>query len=230
MDEDMPRRPRARKAKSVAKAVAIDREPNIVARVLLHSPKDTVAAAVAAAAMLAIVINAVFLQAGRHPAPMFGTSFDQAALTAPAIPAAQPMPRARPADSEVKPVDVKPAEVKPADAKPAEQRMPDAKTVMAPPATKSAPQSTANAPRPPVAIPAHNDPIGDLVTSSRRISQIQRALTEYGYGQLKPTGVVGADTQAAIRQFEKDRKKPQTGQVSDWLIHEIVKLTGRPID
>ncbi|MBX9710045.1 MAG: peptidoglycan-binding protein [Xanthobacteraceae bacterium] len=215
MDDETPRRPRRAKA---AKAVAIVPEPNFVARVLLHSPKDTLAAAVAVAAALAIMINALFLQAGRHPSPMFGASADQAAAV---VPAAQPMPRARPIEPDVKPADIKPAELKPLDQK----------IAAAPPAAaKAAPATPSNAPRPPAAIPTRNDPIGDLVTSSRRIASVQRALTEYGYGQLKPTGVVGPDTQAAIKKFENDRRKPQTGQMSDWLQHEIVKLTGRPLD
>ena len=55
-------------------------------------------------------------------------------------------------------------------------------------------------------------------------------LTEYGYGQLKATGTVGADTQAAIQKFERDRKIPVTGQMSDRLVHELVTMTGHPID
>ncbi|HEY0235280.1 MAG TPA: peptidoglycan-binding domain-containing protein [Afipia sp.] len=230
MDDEMPRRPRrAKNGKASAKAVssramAIEHEPNLIARVLLHSPKDTLAAAVAVAATLAIIINAVYLQAGRHPYPMFGAPPDLAGAVAPA---AQPMPRARPADVEVKPTDIKPAEQKPLD-----QKIPDQKPAATAPVVKAAPAASAppNVMRPPAAIPARSDPIGELVTSNRRIAQVQRALTEYGYGQLKPTGVVGTDTQAAIKKFENDRRKPQTGQVSDWLIHEIVKLTGRPID
>lgn len=223
MDDEMPRRPRrAKNTKTGAKAVAIESEPNFALRVLLHSPKDTLASAVAVAATLAIVINALYLQAGRHPFPMFGASADQAAVVTPASP---PMPRARPDD-----VDAKPAEVK-VDQKPLDQKVVEQKPVSAAPAAKAASSaSSPNVMRPPAAIPARNDPIGDLVASNRRIAQIQRALTEYGYGQLKPTGVVGTDTQAAIKKFENDRRKPQTGQVSDWLIHEIVKLTGRPIE
>lgn len=219
-----PRRRRARSAKAASsKAIAIAPEPNFVTRVLLHSPKDTMAAAVAAAAALAIMINALFLQNGRHPSPMFGAPADQAAMTpiatAPVTaPAAQPVPRMRPADADMKPADIKPAEPKPLDQK----------IAAAPPATAKAAPS--NVPRPPASIPARNDPIGDLVMSNRRIASVQRALTEYGYGQLKPNGIGGADTQAAIRKFEHDRRKPETGQMSDWLIHEIVKLTGRPID
>ena len=42
------------------------------------------------------------------------------------------------------------------------------------------------------------------IAGARRVAAVQRALTEYGYGQLKPTGAVGADTQAAIAKFERD--------------------------
>src|ERR1700693_5078227 len=42
-------------------------------RILLHSPKDTVAGLLAFAAVSAILANALFLQTGHHPAPMFGS-------------------------------------------------------------------------------------------------------------------------------------------------------------
>jgi hypothetical protein len=47
---------------------------------------------------------------------------------------------------------------------------------------------------------------------------------------LKPTGTIGADTQAAISKFERDRKLPVTGQMSDRLVKELTAMTGRPID
>jgi peptidoglycan hydrolase-like protein with peptidoglycan-binding domain len=85
--------------------------------------------------------------------------------------------------------------------------------------------------RPPAPVPPSRiDPVGDLITTSRRVAQIQRALTEYGYGQLKPTGIVGSDTQAAIQKFERDRKLPVTGQMSDRLVRELTAMTGRPIE
>jgi peptidoglycan hydrolase-like protein with peptidoglycan-binding domain len=59
---------------------------------------------------------------------------------------------------------------------------------------------------------------------------VQRALTEYGYGQLKPTGTIGSDTQAAIQKFERERKIPVTGQVSDRLVHELSTVIGRPVE
>ena len=50
---------------------------------------------------------------------------------------------------------------------------------------------------------------------------MQRALTDYGYGQFKATGTIGADTQAAIQKFERERKLPLTGQMSDRLVQEL---------
>ena len=57
----------------------------LLMRMLLHSPKDMVAGLLAFAAVSAIIANALFLQAGRHPSPMFGTvtTMPAAALTPP---------------------------------------------------------------------------------------------------------------------------------------------------
>jgi len=59
-DEDTPRRRRG------ASAVTIESDAGrgLVMRILLHSPKDMVAGALAFAAVTAIVANALFLQAG----------------------------------------------------------------------------------------------------------------------------------------------------------------------
>ena len=84
----------------------------------------------------------------------------------------------------------------------------------------------------PAAIPAspHSETIANPAAASRRVAAVQRALTEYGYGQLKPTGIIGSDTQAAIQKFERERKMPATGQVSDRLVHELTTVIGRPIE
>ena len=203
VDDEKPRR-RRRSA-----AVAIEPERGLVMRVLLHSPKDTLAGAAALIVVFGIVGNALVLQPGRHPAPMFGGT---PAASPPAPVAVQaPMPRVRPSDAEVRP-EAKPVEAPVVPSKPS---LPAASTT----------------PRPPTAIPAvKNDPVGDLIVSTRRVAAIQRALTEYGYGQLKATGVVGPDTHAAIQKFERDRKQPVTGQISDRLIRDLGVLTGRPIE
>ena len=122
--------------------------------------------------------------------------------------------------TEVRPAEVRPAEVKPAAAV----------SVVA--KTNPAPAAPASAARPPAPIPvsSRSDPVGDLIVASRRVAAIQRALTDYGYGQLKPTGTVGTETQAAIQKFERDRKMPITGQMSDRLVRELSAVTGRAID
>ena len=64
----MPRRRRSGKA-----AAFEEEDRSFLLRVLLRSPKDTFAGAMAFALVAAIITNALFLQAGRHPAPMFGS-------------------------------------------------------------------------------------------------------------------------------------------------------------
>jgi peptidoglycan hydrolase-like protein with peptidoglycan-binding domain len=91
----------------------------------------------------------------------------------------------------------------------------------------------ANAPRPPAAIPAaaaKNDQVASMIVSSQRVVAVQRALTDYGYGQIKATGTVGADTQAAIQKFERERKLPLTGQMSERLVRELGLATGRSFE
>ena len=39
-----------------------------------------------------------------------------------------------------------------------------------------------------------------------------------------------SDTQAAIAKFERDRKLPVTGQMSDRLVRELSAMIGHPID
>jgi peptidoglycan hydrolase-like protein with peptidoglycan-binding domain len=106
----------------------------------------------------------------------------------------------------------------------------EADTAGVKPAASPHPASTHGA-RPTVQTPsAAKDPVADLINSTRRVAAVQRLLTDYGYGQLKATGTVGTDTQAAIRKFEQARKMPVTGQMSDHLIRELAAVTGRSID
>jgi hypothetical protein len=248
-DDVMPRRRRG------AKAVAIEAEEerSLAMRMLLHSPKDMVAAALAVAAVVAIITNALFLQAGRHPSPMFGSVITLPA-PAPAVAAANPLPRPRPVELAVRPAEPAPAEPKLVEAKPVEAKSVEAKSAdpknsdpmtnlvvkstsstpaaassVANPAVKpasAAPVAASNVMRPPAPIPvsSHSD------AGSRRIAAVQRALTQYGYGQLKPTGTIGSDTQAALSKFERDRKLPVTGQMSDRVVKELTAMIGHPID
>jgi len=79
--------------------------------------------------------------------------------------------------------------------------------------------------------PARVDPIAELIEPSpRRVLAVQRALAEAGYGQIKPTGAYNPETRAAIEKFERERKLPITGQISDRLVRELAALTGGPLE
>ena len=215
-------------------AIEAEAERGLVMRMLLHSPKDMIAGALAFAAVSAIIANALFLQAGRHPSPMFGTVV---AVPAATLAPASPLPRPRPVEA-ARVMEPSPAEPKAVEPKSdfksdfksefkSEPRAADPMTnlVKATAVPQTAPAAVA---RPPAPIPAasRNDPASAL----RRVAAVQRTLTEYGYGQLKPTGTVGSETQAAIQKFERDRKIPVTGQMSDRLVRELAAMTGKPID
>jgi peptidoglycan hydrolase-like protein with peptidoglycan-binding domain len=78
--------------------------------------------------------------------------------------------------------------------------------------------------------PARDDPIARLLAPSKQVLAIQRALSDFGYGQIKPSGVYDADTRAAIEKFERDRKLPVTGQISEPLVRALAAMTGRPLE
>jgi hypothetical protein len=226
-DGDAPRRKRGTKAASVE----ADAQHGLALRILLHSPKDTVASVLAFAGTCAIVTNALFLQKGPHPAPMFGSTVVNLAATPSA---SSLLPRARPAEADAaesriaekagepknseRSSELKAAETKVADP----SNLVRSTTPSSPPATTAALPSSSNLMRsPPPALQA---------TGARRVVAVQRALTEYGYGQLKATGTIGADTQAAIQKFERERKMPVTGQISDRLVRELGTMIGHPIE
>jgi hypothetical protein len=227
-DDEMPRR-RRRSAK--AAAIEAEEERGLVMRVLLHSPKDMVAGLIAAAAICAIVANALFLQAGRHPSPMFGSVVT---LSAPQAAVANPLPRPRPVVEaelpepklvEVRGADSRQVDLRNADARNADARNPDAMTNLVVKSTSAPATTAASVLRPPAPIPVAAQSAG-----ARRVAAVQRTLTQYGYGQLKPTGAVGSDTQAAISKFERERKLPVTGQMSDRLVRELTAMVGHPIE
>jgi peptidoglycan hydrolase-like protein with peptidoglycan-binding domain len=218
-------------------------------RWLLLRPRDTIAAAAAAVAVVTILVNALFLQSGPHPAPIFSTK--QAPVVAPLtdsvatlMPGRKPVaapPPARPRSDTV-------AEIQrelgkhgfydgPADGfygpktdaairdfEQAAGLRPSAEpgeTLLAA-ITRSSVKW-----KPPE--PAR-DPIAALLAPSGRITAVQRALTEFGYGPLAPTGVYDAQTRAAIERFERARKRSVTGQINDQLVRDLATLTGRPLE
>lgn len=162
---------------------------------LTHRPVDTMAVLGAVAASLVIVVNAVLLQSGPHPAPFF--------VNPASVPAEAAGPR--PVASQTAP---KPAE--------------------------TAPARPAIGQRPALPAAAHSDPIGDLIGSSvgtpQRVMAVQRVLSDFGYGQIRPSGILNEATSAAIEKFESEHKMPVTGRLTDRLLTELSAMTGRPVE
>jgi peptidoglycan hydrolase-like protein with peptidoglycan-binding domain len=92
--------------------------------------------------------------------------------------------------------------------------------------TKATPSSAAAA-RP---MPGRAEAAVERPAPSKRIIALQRALAEYGYGQIRPSGIIDAETQTAIEKFERERKLPITGQASDRVVRELAAMTGRPLE
>jgi hypothetical protein len=74
-----------------------------------------------------------------------------------------------------------------------------------------------------------NDPIAQLIGQSSHILAVQRALSEYGYGQIKQTGVLDPPTSQAIEQFEREHSLPVTGKISDGLLTDLGAMIGHPL-
>jgi peptidoglycan hydrolase-like protein with peptidoglycan-binding domain len=82
----------------------------------------------------------------------------------------------------------------------------------------------------PPPIEARHDNLIEPEVASPRVIALQRALAEFGYGQIKSSGIVDTDTQRAIERFERERKLPVTGQISDRVVRELAAVTGRPLE
>ena len=213
--------------------------------VMLRRPRDSMAAGLAAFAAISILVNALFLQSGPHPAPIFANAAPAVAAT-PRVAAA---PTGRPADAPARTHSDIIADIQRElarrgfydgvadgiygpktdaairDFEQAAGLRPSAEPndVLLATITRS---NVKAAP----AAPVRNDPIANLLAPSTRIVAIQRALTDFGYGPLKPTGVYDAETRASIERFEKARRRPITGQISDQLVRDLAALTGRPLE
>jgi peptidoglycan hydrolase-like protein with peptidoglycan-binding domain len=217
-------------------------------------PREFVGIVMATVAVFSICLNALFLQKGPHPAPIFAR---QPLLTR-EIPVTPPRPQA--AQSNVAPdstvqsrgqliADIQRGLGRKGYYDGTSDGIWGAKTDAAardfiqvtglkidPEASDSllraimASNAKAQSGRAAAPEPARNDRIAELIAPSKRVLAIQRALADFGYGQIKSTGVNDPDTRAAIEKFERDRRMPVTGQVSDRFVRELAAMTGRPLE
>jgi len=179
--------------------------------------KDSVAMLCAVLAAAAVITNALFLQRGPHPAPIL---VNKAAVRS-AAPAADNKSVGESKDAIILPRP-RPVETETARSETTAALKSDALSPPRPVRVIATPE--ANVPRPP-------DPIGEIIVPpARRVSAVQRVLSDYGYGQIKPTGTFDRETQDAIEQFERARKLPVTRQITPALMRELASLAGRPLE
>jgi hypothetical protein len=225
-----------------------------LAAALSRHPREFVGGLTAAVAVFAISFNALFMQSGPHPAPIFATQ-PMPALEMPVapsrIPLAQPSsaPEA-PAPNRMRLISDIQRELgrrgyydgtvdgiwggkTDAAARDFAQAAgmkinPEASDSLLRAILASGGKAPSGRPVPPE--PLRNDPIAELISPTKRVLAIQRALGDFGYGQIKPSGNFDADTKAAIEKFERDRRLPVTGEISDRFVRELAAMTGRPLE
>ena len=180
----------------------------------------------------AVAVNAVFLQDGDHPAPLFAPSgAGQAAVPLPPRPGPRPDALLAQLQGELKamglydgPVDgldgprsqaaisaYQKAQALPASGHGDEKLLQHMR--LANKAGRSADDQTA-------AIA----PGGDM-----HILQVQRVLAALGYAPGPLDGVAGASTREAIMRFEADRGMVQSGEMTQKLITELEHVSGMTI-
>lgn len=212
-------------------------------------PRESVGLFMAVTATIAIFANAMFLQKGPHPAPIFATrpllqpataARPQVAIAPPAVaPSVEPMSQTR-ADliAEIqRELSRKGFYEGAADGVWGARTDNGVREFIHATGAKIAPEASEGLLRALVAAPGKraepartNDPIAALIAPSSRVAAIQRALADFGYGQLKPTGVYDPETRVAIEKFERDHRLPVTGQISDRFVRALSGMTGRPLE
>lgn len=211
-------RPRRRSARNGSRAA-------MLLRTALRHPGRTVVGASSAAFAVAIALNALVMQGGPHPAPFFRPSVEVLR------PASAPVPPSRPADLIAREMagTLDPAQPRVVRSAPAAPQAPATVPASAP----ATPPAAVPAPTP---VPQQRDPIGDMLRASptpqsepsRTVLFAQRALGKLNYGPVKPDGLLGTGTRAAIERFERDRKLPVTGELGPRTLRELAAASGLP--
>ena len=166
---------------------------------------------ISATVAIGIMVNALILQKGHHPAPLFGKAITLTELKPPPSPTPAPIKTTR--DVVVAP------------------NAQQAAALAAPPLPVAKPR---HATIPAVAEKgASDDAIGKLLRGeppapaggekgeTKTILAAQKALAKIGYA-VKPNGTMGPATRKAIETFEKDRNLPVKGELS----RRVVKILG----
>ena len=185
----------ARRVKSTAAALKGKRF-----RILPRSPGGYVAL-LFAASLIGVIVNAVGLQHERHPAPLFRGE-----------PAPAPSPLAAPAPPVAAPSEP-PVMTSPDPA----SRLDAAPTPVPRPQEFTPPISSAT---------KKGDPINDLLRgvsppdNSKEVVAAQKSLKKLGY-DIEPDGVMGADTERALHEFERSHNLPLSSDLTPRLLARL---------
>ncbi len=179
-----------------------------------------------------IVVNAVYLQHQRHPAPLFGATFK--------IEPPKPPPRPARLDALLS-EKLQVAVMSKVAASDAALAPPPAAAV----ASSGAPSAT---PVAPIAAPAkkRGDAIGALLGDNgaarnveksadpapppaKTVLTAQRALQKLG-ASVKPDGAFGATTKKALEAFQRDHHLPVNGELTAKTRHLLAARSGLPVE
>ncbi len=217
---------------------------------IAHHPREFVAIVMSTVAVFAIVINALLLQKGPHPAPIFAARpLLQQEATLSARLGVAPHPGGdlnAPARTQLianiqRELTRKGFYDGPADGIWGSKTDAAVRDFLQASGSKVSAEANESllrviasyVPKPAAGVVSATsgaDPIAKLIAPSKRIMSAQRALADFGYGQIKATGVYDPETRSAIEKFERDHRLPVTGQLSDRLVRELAAMTGRPLE
>lgn len=169
----------------------------------LARPGEAVGSLVALGAVVYVSLNALGFQAGRHPAPI--------------LPVVAESERTRPV------------------AAPRVQEQATTGTIAKAEEAAPKPKSEARAPVAPA-----RDGIADVLRaagettasvspkSDKAVLKAQKALAKLGYAGIKPDGMMGPGTKAAVEKFEREHKLPVTGEPTGRTLKELSAKAGLP--
>jgi hypothetical protein len=238
------RRPAAtRRAAPSRRAPTKKNKAGIVVRVLAsvaRNPFRVLVTLVLSGCAGMIAWNALVLQEARHPAPLFnhpGVAPEAVMPAPPARAVAAPQAPAAPIPSLIDPA---PTATTAPPVPPARNAITDlirSNGESAPAATRAQPNPAPSA----VKAPPTRDPIAEMIRmggavptppanvgrtdSADPVVAVQRALAKLGY-PVKPDGMMGGETRAALERFEQDRHLPVTGEFTARTLRDLSVASG----
>nr|WP_283771488.1 peptidoglycan-binding domain-containing protein [Chelatococcus sp. YT9] len=171
-----------------------------------------------------IVVNAVALQPGQHPAPLFGSDRGRAVSETTQRPAESPTPATVPVPPQRVAVPTAPAAVQPPNRPERVPPAPRETTAALPPARPDAIGDFIRG-----GLPATTGTINATPQASLVLLNAQKALLKLGY-VIKPDGLMGPATQKAIEIFEKDHGLAVTGELGARTLEALAAASGMPVE